>query len=66
MARLPSDSTVSKERCTAELEALDRLAAVRLAADAVLVGHWTLDPAVVEEMTKLLTASRRWAERAAA
>lgn len=48
-----------------ELEALYRLGAVRTVTEAMLMGHWELDPDVLAELGHLLAAAEAWSRRAA-
>jgi hypothetical protein len=48
-----------------ELEALYRLDAVRTVTEALLAGHWALDPEVLAELGNLLAAAEAWSRRAA-
>ena len=57
---------LSAEQLEAQLEALDRLVAVRVVTDAMIVGHWRLSTDVLDRLGALLAAAGRWAERAAA
>ncbi len=63
---MAQSSNVTAAQAEAQLEALERLAAVRLVSDAVVVGHWPLDVEIVEGLTRLLSAARRWAQVATA
>ncbi len=58
-------STLTRDQVEAQMEVLDRLAAVRLVADAMLTGTWDIDPDVVEGLTMLVGSARRWAKAAA-
>jgi len=58
-------STISRDQADAQLEVLDRLAAVRLVADAVLIGAWPPDADVVDGLAMLTASAARWARVAA-
>jgi hypothetical protein len=48
-----------------ELEALCRLDSVRTVTEAILIGHWELDPDVLAELGRLLAAAEAWSRRPA-
>lgn len=48
-----------------DLEVLYRLDSVRTVTEAMLGGHWELDPDVLAELGHLLAAAEAWSRRPA-
>jgi hypothetical protein len=60
VTRVPDDRPPTRGR-QADLEAVVRLDAARTVLDAVLIGRWLADPAVIDNVGKLVTNAARWA-----
>lgn len=66
MDTVPDDSRCSKAQAGAELEAVDRISAARLALDAAMLGGAWLDADVLREVSGLVLAAARWQQVAEA